>query len=513
MVAIAFVDVNVIPMSSDRIYEHHTVLIQDGKINAIGPDDETQIPDDSEVIQTHGAYLMPGLADMHAHLSDFDPNPQHLILYLANGVTTLRSLNTPWKIMKWRDMVNAGELLGPRIYLSGPSIIGVPPDFKMLAIGLRTALWLIFFLASALVFALIWIILNLFAGPEAGKLLIDQWSIPWLVVTTILGIILIWRKILPLAPLVAIIYPQATVVESTSQARAAVKKQANAGVDFIKPYDYLTRETYFATLKAAREYQIYTAGHIPDDPEIVTVIEAIASGQNEIVHMDEFSHAFWPNYVPQGKPGLDWDIDLSRIDEVAEAVAKHKTAVTATLVTNEVVLLGIEDLECILQRPEYRFVPPNKIRNWRTEGRFIKWQGQEKYRREKWRPLLMQLTKALIDQGVTLLLGTDVSVEGIVPGFSAHQELELLVEAGLTNYEALCCGTRNAAIIADHMGRDSDWGTITVGNRADLILLSENPLADIRNTRSQMGVMLRGVWFTQSELDQKVADLVATYEH
>jgi imidazolonepropionase-like amidohydrolase len=488
------------------------VLIKDGRIIEIGSVDDIALPTDFKVIQSKGAYLMPGLADMHTHLSEFDPDPQHLILYLAHGVTTLRSLNTPWKIMKWRDKVNAGELLGPTIYLSGPSIIGVPPDMKMLILGLRIALWLIFFLASAFVFALTWIMLSQLAGPEAGKMIIEQWSIPWVVLTAVLGIILIWLKILPLAPLVAIIFPQATLVETASQARAAVKKQVKAGVDFIKPYDYLTRETYIATIKAAQKYRMYTAGHIPDDPEVIAVKEALTIGQNEIVHMDEFSHEFWPDYVPGGKSNLDWDIDLSRIDDVAEAVAEHKTAVTATLVTNEIVLLGIEDPEAILQKPEYRFVRQKKIRNWQTEGRFIKWQGQEKYRREKWRPLLMQLTKALNDHGATLLMGTDVSVEGIIPGFSAHQELELLVEAGLTNYEALCCGTRNAAIIADRMGKDSDWGTIEVGNRADLILLADNPLADISNTRSQIGVMLRGEWFSRSDLDQMLADFIATYK-
>jgi len=333
-----------------------------------------------------------------------------------------------------------------------------------------------------------------------------------LVTTAVLGIILVWRKILPLAPLAALVLPNAAVVETASQARAAVKKQAKAGVDFIKPYDFLTRDSYFALIKAAQEYRMYTAGHIPDDPEIITVKEALTSGQNEIVHMDEFSHEFWPNYVPGGRSSLDWDIDLDLIDVVAEQVAKHKTAVTATLVTNEVVLLGLEDLEAVLQKPEYQFVNPKKIRNWRTQGRFLKWQGQEKYRREKWRPLLMQLTKALYDRGTILLLGTDVSVEGIIPGFSAHQELELLVVAGLTTYEALCCGTRNASIIAERMGVDSDWGTIAVGKHADLILLSENPLADVRNTRSHIGVMLRGRWLSRTQLEQMVEDFTATYD-
>ncbi|MCK4900746.1 MAG: hypothetical protein KAS38_18340, partial [Anaerolineales bacterium] len=80
---VAFVDVNVIPMDSERIWEHQTVLIKDGRISEIGAVDEITFPADSEVIQANGAYLMPGLADMHTHLSDFDPDPRHLLLYLA----------------------------------------------------------------------------------------------------------------------------------------------------------------------------------------------------------------------------------------------------------------------------------------------------------------------------------------------------------------------------------------------------------------------------------------------
>ena len=203
---------------------------------------------------------------------------------------------------------------------------------------------------------------------------------------------------------------------------------------------------------------------------------------------------------------------MSLINEVAEIVAEHNAAVTATLVTNEVVLLGLEDKESLLQEREYQLMRPEMIENWRTKGRFIKWKGQEGYRREQWRPLLMQLTKALQDRGVLLLLGTDVSVEGIVPGASAHKELELLVEAGLTPFEALCCGTRNAGTIAKRMGVDGDWGTVEVGKRADLLLLGKNPLEEISNTQSQLGVMLRGRWLPKSELDQLVTDFRATYD-
>ena len=123
----------------------------------------------------------------------------------------------------------------------------------------------------------------------------------------------------------------------------------------------------------------------------------------------------------------------------------------------------------------------------------------------------MELTKALHDHGALLALGTDVSVEGVVPGISVHQELPLLVEAGLTPFEALATGTRNAAQITGRMGGDSAWGTIVAGNRADLILMPGNPLEDVTRTQGRLGVMVRGQWFTQAELDGLVDEFVATY--
>ena len=87
----------------------------------------------------------------------------------------------------------------------------------------------------------------------------------------------------------------------------------------------------------------------------------------------------------------------------------------------------------------------------------------------------------------------------------------LLVEAGLTPFEALATGTRNAARIAKRMGQDGEWGTIEEEHRADLILLPMNPLEDVTHTRDRLGVMVRGQWFTQPELDTLVDTFVATY--
>jgi imidazolonepropionase-like amidohydrolase len=103
--------------------------------------------------------------------------------------------------------------------------------------------------------------------------------------------------------------------------------------------------------------------------------------------------------------------------------------------------------------------------------------------------------------GVPLLVGTDAPVPGAVPGFAVHDELRTLVELGLTPYEALAAATRNAAAYL----RKDDFGTVQVGRRADLLLLSANPLQDIRHTEAIVGVMTRGRWYDEAALRAMLA--------
>lgn len=116
------------------------------------------------------------------------------------------------------------------------------------------------------------------------------------------------------------------------------------------------------------------------------------------------------------------------------------------------------------------------------------------------------------ESGVTILLGTDSG--GFVPEGSLpshiHRELELLVEAGFSNYEALSAGTKNAGQIVNRMGSDGNFGTIVVGKRADFLLLSENPLLNVSATRDRVGVMVNGYWLPQVELDEMMEKYISS---
>ena len=127
--AIAFVNVNVVPFDRERILENQTVVIVKGIIAQIAPSDRMKVPPGALQIDGRGKYLMPGLADMHVHLSPGagqadDLTSQQLQLFLANGVTTIRNMIGKPEHLALRDRVAKGELLGPSIYTAGPPLLG-----------------------------------------------------------------------------------------------------------------------------------------------------------------------------------------------------------------------------------------------------------------------------------------------------------------------------------------------------------------------------------------------------
>jgi hypothetical protein len=172
------------------------------------------------------------------------------------------------------------RILGPTIFLSGPAVVGFPDDFRMLALGLKTGTLLGITIISMLLFGAIVAMLALLQDAELAMEAAGRWLLPWQILSILAAIILVWRKVIPLTALAARFLPQAAVVETPRQARAEVERQVKAGVDFIKPYDYLDRETYFAALTAARENGIYTAGHIPEDPDFMVLLQKISLSGN-----------------------------------------------------------------------------------------------------------------------------------------------------------------------------------------------------------------------------------------
>jgi len=119
------------------------------------------------------------------------------------------------------------------------------------------------------------------------------------------------------------------------------------------------------------------------------------------------------------------------------------------------------------------------------------------------------MVKTLHETGVRLLLGTDTGNRFVLPGFDIHSELEYLVMAGLSPYEALKIGTINPAEYLDKLAK---VGTVEEGKITDLILVKENPLENLKTIRQPIGVMARGRWIPDKEIQELLNKLIAKQE-
>jgi len=241
-------------------------------------------------------------------------------------------------------------------------------------------------------------------------------------------------------------------------ARRAVDSLAALGVDCIKVHNGLSRESFFAVLSEARKLHLPVAVHLPEGS---TLAEASDSGAASIEHIERVivSAAYRP-----GATAKTWNDALS--ESQGEAGAK----LFAAFVRN------------------HTYYDPTLSAYYRG---FVHWEPEKVVKRKTALAKLVDLTGDMHRAGVQLLTGSDLGEvsRGIRAGEDLHQELAMLVEAGLTPLEAIQCATLNPARF---LGRQDSLGTIERGKRADLILLEANPLENINNSRTIVAVILGG---------------------
>lgn len=426
----ALLNVNLVPMTEEVVLENQTVLVEGTRIIQIGPSHEVAIPGNAVVINGAGAYLMPGLADMHIHTRDdwlSDEWPvSPLNLFLASGVTTVRDFGPGGEsltyALRWWEKIKEGKLDGPTIYTSGKILYASPVD------------------------------------DPTGCV---QWN-----------------------------HAQ--------------------GFDFQKLYSYLSKEDFHEAMAAAKELGFYTAGHIPYP---VGLDGVLAEGMDEIAHVEELDFEFidfdrskrlqheeWLPYVVGTaieQHSAYFGPDVEGVEErygedislVVDKLQPTGVPLCTTLVVDDLIVQKLFEPEAFLARLENKYLPQRYI------DAFL--QGEEKHQRqfegiEDLAPFKYALDRALLRAlkraEIPLVLGTDAGGGGmgIVPGFSIHDELRILVENGFTPYETIATGTVDAARVVEAMTGEGNFGTIEVGNRADLILVTGNPLEDVANIRDPL---------------------------
>jgi hypothetical protein len=290
-------------------------------------------------------------------------------------------------------------------------------------------------------------------------------------------------------------WPVARIVRTPADAVRAVLDDKAAGYVGIKVYDTLSLANYDAIIAAAAKNQLDVVGHIPD---AVGLSRAIAANQWTIEHTDSFLLSLQPGEGPYAVPPPDipWSelerrADLSKLPQFADAMRRAGIWTCPTIVVNQ--LYSSADT----WSSELQYVPRA------LAAKLIKhYSGGSKHDFEQDLAFSLAVVSGLHSRGAGLLLGTDVFKMNVMPGFSALHELEYLVRAGLTPYEALQAGTVNAALALHEI---DTLGTIDLGKRADLLLLKANPLANVHNVSRRAGVMLRGRWLPEGELQNRLA--------
>lgn len=307
-----------------------------------------------------------------------------------------------------------------------------------------------------------------------------------------------------------------------AEGRQVVQKLKQQNTDFIKVYDKLSRDTYFAILDEARKLSIPVVGHVPIS---ITTIEASDAGQRSIEHLgsilegssaaetelrnwkeaqvrDGDYSAIPRNIAARGSRMMD-TYNEQKARQVFAHLRKNQTWQVPTLVTKRSLALIDEIVKTSDQRLKY--IPESIKKRWDPKENFLlRYRTREyiNYNRRLFQKEL-QLVGAMRRAGVPFLTGTDLSVPYVFAGFAVHDELALLVETGFTPMQALQASTRNPAI---YLGELSSHGTVERGKLANLILLEANPLENIRNTQRISAVVLRGRYFSKQELGRMLVD-------
>jgi hypothetical protein len=556
---IAFVDVNLIPMDREAVVRNQTVIVRGGKIAEIGPASAVAVPTDARVIEGTGRYLMPGLADMHVHLNAFvqaRPNFGDAPLFLAYGITTVLNLSGDPELLACRQRIRNGELPAPNLYTSGEFINEprqrtpdeverevvrqfhegydvikyhqiVDADGRYITTSglVRPAYLRMNDVARRLGMPLLGhapINLGLDALLEAHQSLAHMGEfIPLYFLPPdpryMTGIKLVSTASLLVLVFSCLCWIMMDVLRRVRKAGSAVRSM------FVTRFRRMT----FAITSVGLSSMVLSLALIlsGNGPLLMLATVLFLVMVALTIRMFILAARGWRLSPPRFKfhsallilaavafvsSTAYWVPILWRSSnaEVADVAASARSAgiwVETTLNLYDTACLSRQQRAEMLQEPAFKALSPEIRDDWTAvaaQGLLPQWQ---RIVFRNYPQFTRGLTAALNKAGVPLLLGTDsLGYPLAIPGFSAHQELQLLIESGLTPYDALRTATVNPA---KFLRKEDEFGTIAVGKRADLLLVSADPLVDIHTLKSPIGVMVRGKWLPAEELQSMLHSL------
>ncbi len=422
------------------------VVLAGDRITWLGPAAHLPAPAGAQVVDCRGKYVLPGLHDMHTHGADLEQ--LFPALHLANGVTAVREMWGYPENRATRDKIERGELLGPRITL-----------------------------ASSIV-----------DGP------------------------------------VSLLEPPVTKVATDAEARAAVRTARAEGAAFVKVYSYLPREPFLAIADECRKLGLPFAGHWSFR---MTMAESSDLGQRSFEHFfgvpidtstrrDELLGVLAATPFDPAAPRNFFNTYRELDRQAALAPSQARTAaffgklsangsrLCPTMVLNRAMTLPADTYT---HDPRLKYVPRDIREFWADRIKLYSPVTPAEIAQQKaYLEARFALIAAADQAGVGFLGGTDCLNPYSFPGFGLHDELDILVEAGLSPMRALQTVTRDAACF---LGQGATSGTVSVGKVADLVVLDANPLEDIGAVRRIDTVVTRGRVLGRAKLTQMLADVEA----
>ncbi len=421
------------PPLPDRV-----VVIRDGRIADVAEASGFKPPRGATVVKLPGRFLMPGLIDLHAHVTilpqrddgslademDRAESERVLKTLLAFGITTVRNPAAPAADgVALRAAVAAGDIPGPRILTAGNPLN-------------RTAA--------------------------------------------------------PFGPFVA--------TPDEASVRAEIERQAALGVDFVKVYASLPPELVAAAVDAAHAHQLPVIGHLQRTTWTEAAglgIDAITHGAPwSAAYLPPESRAGYGGSLRDRVTWLETvDLEGPEIGGMIAALAARRIAVDPTLIAYHSKFFG--DQAQHRENPELELASPNLRAMWQRSTFVDDWTSEDFARAHAAWPRVLELTKKLHDGGVLLAAGSDLPNPWVIPGVSFHQELRLLHDAGIPALEVLKIATYNGAVA---LGLDGEIGSVKVGKVADLIVLGADPIVNLSNARAISHVFRGGRFYDPSAL-------------
>jgi hypothetical protein len=298
--------------------------------------------------------------------------------------------------------------------------------------------------------------------------------------------------------------PAGSEVRTAEEVRAEVRRQAAAGVDFVKFYTGINPELLRAGIEEAHAAGVQVIGHLGATSWTEAArlgIDAlthsgVAGASWQILPLDKqarFREFYFPG--PHFDPMLfaPWrqavNLDGPEMQALISALVEHRVEVNPTLVITETLYWGDDATLREALQPDY--ATPAEAVAWR-KGRFsysASWPASAMTEAKATFPEVLEIVRRFHQRGVLLTTGSDLAAPWITPGVSLHHEMELLVRAGIPPLDVLTIATANGA---KALGILAEVGTIEEGKRADLVVLAADPMKDIRNTRNVDYVFLAG---------------------